>query len=102
MRFDWKDNLGKSHQRSFSQLPINPNKALKESVKITLSDINEVNKTAILQIENTAFVQNFWIFSSKQNIRFENNFIDLLPGKHAIQINFDHVPEVSEFDFLFQ
>jgi beta-mannosidase len=102
IQFSWKNAAGADLSRSFSHLPNVRKSALREDVKIVVEDINELTKTAVLKIENSAFLADFWIFSSELGVRFDHNFIQLLPGEHRIQISFDALPKLRDFDFKFR
>jgi hypothetical protein len=45
-------------------------------------------------------VHHFWLFSDEVGVQFSENFIDLLPGEHLIEIQFDELPVLSDFDFM--
>jgi len=72
------------------------------TINLKLENINPVTKTFVLKITNTAFCADFWVYSMKQGIRFDRNFINLLPGTHSINGTFSELPTLSDFGYLFR
>lgn len=97
IRFRWNSPGGETVERSFSHLPGKRTIPGKETVNWKLTGIDPVNRTAVLEIENTSFLRNFWIYSMKTGVRFDKNFMDLLPGTHRIQVHFEHLPLLTDF-----
>jgi hypothetical protein len=75
---------------------------LKPTINLKLENINPVTKSFVLKITNTAFCADFWVYSMKQGIRFDRNFINLLPGTHSIKGTFNELPTLSDFGYLFR
>jgi len=98
--FEWNDAQGNAHDRNFSRLPSARSKADRKDIKVDVVSINAEKKTAVLKIENTKYVHHFWLFSDEVGVQFSENFIDLLPGEHLIEIQFDELPLLSDFDFM--
>lgn len=82
--FEIKVN-GKIYKSNFSSLELNRIKPEKESFKYAIED-NKLTKEVILTIENSLFLKDFWITYPEIQIFTEENFIDLLPGKHQFKI----------------
>jgi beta-mannosidase len=78
-----------SKKKSF---PIQP-------ISITLENVDLVNKTAILKVTNKSFLADFWIYSNSVGVRFDRNFLNLLPGTHLIKITFKNEPKLSDFGY---
>ena len=93
----WKDNLGEEHSRSFDFLA-NDNLDSNASVVTKLVNINEVNKTAEIIIENDSFVKDLWLTSKKFGIKYETNFNSYLPGRHSVLIHYNELPRLSDFE----
>lgn len=93
--FSWQNAKGDTLTRSFVHTPQPVKRA--EDVSFRLENVDLVARTAVLKIRNNAFVKDFWIFSSRRGIRFEHNFLQLLPGEHEIRITFDQVPASTDF-----
>lgn len=74
----------------------------KPSINLKLENINPITKTFELKVKNSAFCADFWVYSMKQGIRFERNFINLLPGSHSIKGTFKELPTISDFGYLFR
>jgi beta-mannosidase len=78
-----------SKKKSF---PIQP-------ISITLENVDLVNKTAILKVTIKSFLADFWIYSNSVGVRFDRNFLNLLPGTHLIKIHFKNEPKLSDFGY---
>ena len=74
----------------------------KPTINLQLENINLITKTFDLKITNSAFCADFWVYSMKQGIRFDRNFINLLPGTHLIKGTFNELPTLSDFGYLFR
>ena len=75
----------KIYKSNFSSLDKNRTKPAEESFNYFLKKNNETNEL-ILTIENSLFLKDFWITYPEIQIFTEENFIDLLPGKHQFKI----------------
>jgi hypothetical protein len=75
---------------------------LKKKLEVALENIDETNKKATLILETDTYLMDFWIYSLQQGVTFSNNFCDFLPGKHAIQISFESLPKLSDFQYQFR
>jgi beta-mannosidase len=100
IRFTWNDASGKLNERSFTHLPEKRNTATADKVSYRLLEIDPVNKTAVIEVENTAFIGKCWVTSRKNGVRFNSNFIDLLPGTHRFYITFETLPVESDFELI--
>ena len=81
-----------SKKRTF---PINP-------VFLTLEKVDLVNKTAEIKVTSKTFLADFWLYSNKLGIKFERNFLNLLPGTHNIKIQFENEPQLTDFSYKFR
>lgn len=100
IRFHWNNAAGVKQERSFTHISSARTPAAREAISWKLTQIDTLNKTAVIEVENTSFIRNLWIYSTQNGIRFENNFIDLLPGKHTISIRFQDLPQAADFDCI--
>ena len=66
--------------RTFSHLPKKRETANCEAVNYYIE--TSADGTERLVIETKEYLQNLFITAKESGVRFENNFIDLLPGKH--------------------
>jgi len=96
IQFEWKDANGRKHQRTFSHLPKPVIKANASDVKIELTEIDQVNKTAKVILKNSTYLRNAWIFSTVPGVHFNQNFIDLLPGEHVFEMTFEKMPSLEQ------
>ncbi len=99
IQFKWQNAAGVELTRSFTHLPKERVVASKKDVQMSLMDINPTDKTAVLVIKNKVPLIDFWVFSSKLGVRFDRNFVQLLPGEHRIAISFNEIPLLRDFDF---
>ena len=74
----------------------------KPTISVKLENVNPIDQTFELKITNTAFCADFWIYSMKQGIRFERNFINLLPGKHSFKGSYKDLPALADFEYMFR
>jgi len=74
----------------------------KALVTIKLNEIDTINKTAVIEINNDKFLSDFWLYSNREGVRFDKNFIHLVPGKHFITIKFESLPLLEDFQYRFR
>jgi beta-mannosidase len=74
----------------------------KALVTIKLNEIDTINKTAVIEINNDKFLADFWLYSNLEGVRFDQNFIHLVPGKHFITIKFESLPLLEDFQYRFR
>ena len=55
-----------------------------------------------IKIINKTFLADFWLYSSKLGVKFERNFLNLLPGTHYIKIQFEKEPQLADFNYKFR
>lgn len=98
IRFDWKDRMGNKKTRVFSQLPSTYNKASQKEVSLSIVNNDSISKTMIIQIDTKSYLRNFWLYAELKGLKFDRNFIDLIPGKHLIEIKyFNETPRIENF-----
>lgn len=68
-------------------------------VILNLEKVDLVNKTAEIKIVNKTFLADFWLFSNNSDVKFERNFLNLLPGNHSIKIKFESQPLLTDFNY---
>jgi hypothetical protein len=61
--------------------------------------VDSIQKTAVISINTSKLLQDLWFASSKQGLRFEQNFISILPGRYRINITYKGDQPVKE-DFI--
>jgi beta-mannosidase len=99
-RFSWNDGQGKQHERSFVHLAESAVSATPEELSWTIGQVDTVAKTAVIVIRNKKFVRQCWVSCQQQGVRFSRNFLDLLPGEHAITISYDVLPTKADFELI--
>ena len=75
---------------------------VKALVTLKLNNIDTINKTAVIEINNDKFLADFWLYSNREGVRFDKNFIHLLPGKHLFTITFESLPLLEDFQYRFR
>lgn len=102
IHFSWNNHTGKSLNRIFFH-EIKPfSKAKENSFTSELVELNETNKIAKLKIINEQFLANLWITSNQFGLKFSENFEHYLPGEHFIEITFDKIPKIEDFQFYWR
>ena len=95
--------VGNKYERSFL---LSQQKSFQGNVKaliaIKLNDIDTINRTAVIEVDNDKFLADFWLYSKDLGVHLDNNFIHLLPGKHFIKINFQNTPIIADFSFKYR
>jgi beta-mannosidase len=99
VRFDWKDQHGKQHFRTFSHTPQTYTRAIDEDISISFGDIDQTSRTVKIIVDVKKFLKNFWIYSSKAGNEFDRNFMDLIPGRHVVTMKFEELPQLSDLGF---
>ena len=103
IHFEWTNFKNELKERWFTHRSKELKKANKCDFKMELTNVDSVKKTALLSIENKNFAQDFWITSTKLGVKYSDNFIDLLPGKHQIEIHYsDSKIELNDFNFYWR
>lgn len=74
----------------------------KPLVKLVDFQVDEVTKTGSITVSNDVFCADFWLYTLNQGIEFEENFKNLLPGKHVITFKFQKAPKANEFQFIYR
>ncbi len=103
IHFEWYNSKNELKDRWFTHRTKELKKAAKCDFKLELTNIDPVKKTASLSIQNKYFAQDFWITSTNLGIHYSDNFLDLIPGKHQIEIQYtDSKIELNDFNFYWR
>lgn len=62
-------------------------------VKLKIKTINKKSKSLIMSIKTKDRIDHFWVYSSIHGIRFEENDLQLLPGKREVKVYFEKAPK---------
>jgi beta-mannosidase len=97
--FHWKVDGGEVNNRSFDEMRSKRGyeEACEDKVEFKLTDVDEKEKTAVLVINNDRFLRDLWITSKEFGVKYDRNFISLLPGQHEFKFSFDKLPVKSDF-----
>jgi beta-mannosidase len=96
VQFSWNDAKGTVHHRTFSHLPRPYSKGNISDIKLELTEVDPLKKTAKIILSTTKYIRNAWIYSSVSGVHLEENFIDLMPGKHIFKMEFKKIPNIDE------
>jgi len=94
----------KANEKSYSKIIwLNQGKSKlveKNKVKIRIKRIDRNSKRLVLQINTKKPIQDFWMYSTIPGIRFEENDLQLLPGKKEVLIHFKNRPKNCELKWF--
>jgi hypothetical protein len=74
--------------------------AKQRKVKLKIKKIDRQKKTLILTIKSKERIDHFWIYSTRKGIQFEENDLQLFPGKKEINVHFQTLPRRHNFKWL--
>ena len=74
--------------------------AKKSKVKIGIKKIERKNKTLIVSIDSKDRIDHFWMYSTIGGIRFEENDLQLFPGKREVKVKYQTKPMKANFHWL--
>jgi beta-mannosidase len=74
--------------------------AKKSKVKIGIKKIDRKNKTLIVSIDSKDRIDHFWMYSTIGGIRFEENDLQLFPGKMEVKVKYQTKPRKANFNWL--
>jgi hypothetical protein len=74
--------------------------AKQRKVKLKIKKIDRQKKTLILTIKSKKRIDHFWIYSTRKGIQFEENDLQLFPGKKEINVHFQTLPRRHNFKWL--
>lgn len=66
----------------------------------SIISVDTLKNEGLLEITTQEFHEKTWIYSIIPGVRLENNFLDLLPGKHIIRFTYEIKPKAEDFQFL--
>jgi beta-mannosidase len=89
--------INKTYSRDFliskkKSFPVN-------QVDLVLEKVDLLNKTAEIKLTTKTFLSDFWLYSNKLGVKFDCNFLNLLPGIHYFKIHFENEPILSDFNY---
>jgi beta-mannosidase len=97
IEFNWKDQKGMEHSRTFSHLPMVYSMASEKEVKLEVISNDTEKKELQVRVITKKYLRNFWIYSNKTGIQFDRNFIDLIPGEHIFKLKYvDSTPVLED------
>jgi beta-mannosidase len=100
LQFSWNDAEGKLRERSFTHVSNALPETKPADINWRLEAIDTLAKTAVIIVTTKKFMRQCWISSRAPGVRFERNFLDLLPGEHRITIHFELLPVKEQFEVM--
>ncbi len=98
IRVEMFDISGLIQERTFSHLPNKRKAANCSAVSYEIVYSDEEKKSGIIVVSTTEYLQNLFVTARKNGVHFQNNFIDLLPGKYSFVFSSKQL--VTETDIL--
>ena len=100
VKFSWDNASNEKRERSFTRIIYKSkySKANDSDYTWELTSIDTTAKKAVITINTSKFLQDLWFSSLKLGVKFNRNFISILPGKHQIEISYEgDVPKKEDF-----
>ena len=98
--FSFENHKGKQLIRCYDNLVCSFEKARVEDVKLKIDSINYDEKIMYLNICNKNYVRSLWVSSMVTGLKFDKNFVSLLPGNHTIKVEYKDLPSVKDFKLM--
>ena len=101
VKFTWNNAVNVSQERLFvhGKNDVGYQKAKLIDFQWEIIVVDSIQKTAVISVNTSKLIQDLWFASSKQGLRFEQNFISILPGRYRINITYKGDQPVKE-DFI--
>ena len=100
VKFYWNTPSNNRVERSFIHIE-NEERYTKASFSDftwEIINVDTINKSAIIKINTSKIIQDLWFASLKLGVRYDRNFISILPGEHLINISYKgDVPVKDDF-----
>ena len=100
--FEWENEKHESRSRWFVHEPDNYKKALPEDIEVTIDRIDSLNNTMYIKIETKKFLNDFWLSSLKTDLKFEENFIPIIPGEKIMVVKYREIPKIEDFIWMWR
>ena len=100
VKFTWKNEFYENKERIFTHIEdkSKENKAISKDFEWDITSIDTVTKKAVIRINTSKLLQDLWFSSLKLGVKYDRNFISVLPGEHLIQISYKRdVPVKDDF-----
>ncbi len=100
VKFSWENELHENKERSFTHIAdvFSCSKASGNDFNWEIIQLDSINKKAVIEIYSGKLLQDLWFSSLKLGVKYNRNFISILPGKHQIEISYEgDVPKKEDF-----
>ena len=100
VKFTWNNGVNVSNERFFVHVKnnIGYKKAKSTDFQWEIIAVDSIQKTAVIKINTSKLLQDLWFSSLKLGVKYDRNFISVLPGEHLIQISYKgDVPLKEDF-----
>jgi hypothetical protein len=101
VKFKWNNAVNVSQERLFVHVKNNTGYQKAKSIDFQweIKVVDTIQKTAVIKINTSKLLQDLWFSSLKLGVKYDRNFISILPGEHLIQISYKGDVPVKE-DFI--
>jgi hypothetical protein len=101
VKFKWNNAVNVSQERLFVHVKNNTGYQKAKSIDFQweIKVVDTIQKTAVIKINTSKLLQDLWFSSLKLGVKYDQNFISILPGEHLIQISYKGDIPVKE-DFI--
>ncbi len=101
VKFTWNNAFNDSQERLFVHVKNNTGYQKAKSIDFQweIIAVDSIQKTVVISINTSKLLQDLWFASLKQGVRFDQNFISILPGRYRINITYIGDQPVKE-DFI--
>ena len=90
--------IDEHYERLFTYIP--NRKAPNCQPKLTIENVDPVQKTAVLRIETNQPLVDFWVYGAAHQLHFDTNFKSLLPGTHLLPFTYNgELPSTQELQY---
>ena len=89
IQFKWKDETGKTCERLFIHEAFPGKPVVGKEPVIRFESLDVIKGKGIVVIENEVILKDFWFTSKTGKVILDENFVNLLPGKHRIAFDFE-------------
>lgn len=101
LELSYIDEHGQNIRRIFDHLTTHK-RANGRGVEWNIARIDMESKTAWVQIKTTHFLKNAWLNCRVPGVKFDRNFLNLLPGTHTLVVQFETTPAAEDFCLMWQ
>lgn len=88
LKFEWTNEQGAVQTRYFTQF-VQPEPKQVKSPNVYVEQLDDANGTGVVVVETDQLLLDFWLNAKTGNLKMEQNFLTLLPGKYKLSFGFE-------------